>query len=65
MGEKRYILTESQLLQLLKSEFMLIRLENSGVDNWDEYGAWYEEDPNWDCDEAREDLVNYQEYKVL
>jgi len=66
MSEKRYILTEKQLLRLLESQSMLIQLGTFGVDNWDGYGAWHEEDPDWDCDtEAREDLVNYEEYKVL
>lgn len=34
MLEKRYIINEPELIELLHDTFKLIALENGGVDNW-------------------------------
>lgn len=46
MLEKRYIINEPELIELLHDTFKLIALENGGVDNWNQYSqsiADYEE----------------------
>ena len=35
---KRYIIKESELLELLEARLRLAALENGGVDNWEWYG---------------------------
>ena len=35
---KRYIVKESELLELLEANLRLAALENGGVDNWEWYG---------------------------
>lgn len=35
---RRYIVKESELLELLKARLRLAALENGGVDNWEWYG---------------------------
>ena len=40
--EKKYIVSESELVKLLEAEAVLNALEAGGVDNWD----WYEESIN-------------------
>lgn len=35
---KRYIIKESELLELLEANLRLAALENGGVDNWEWYG---------------------------
>lgn len=37
MTEKRYLLTETELLELLEDRYRLAALEAMGVDNWDGY----------------------------
>lgn len=41
--ENNYIISENELLTLLKMAAKLTALENGGVDNWDNYG-WSLED---------------------
>jgi len=54
MGEKKYILTESQLQNLLTASMTLDMLEGYGVDNWSGYGCNRDETKayfypgNWD-----------------
>ena len=59
MTEKRYLLTETELLELLEDRYRLAALEAMGVDNWDgyEYAFKY-----WKEDEYKEGLTNYEEY---
>lgn len=59
MIEKRYLLTETELLELLKDRCKLAALEAMGVDNWDGYEYAFED---WNEDGYKEELVNYEEY---
>ena len=59
MIEKRYLLTETELLELLKDRYKLAALEAMGVDNWDGYEYAFED---WNEDEYKEGLANYEEY---
>ena len=75
--EKKYILTEKQLEELLAYSARLSALESGGVDDWSWYGesirdfidAWVEQNnknPNkhWSFrDIAHEDLKYYEELK--
>lgn len=73
---KYYLIEESRLKELLKSEARLDALEWGGVDNWEWYGEslsqYLDEYCQWnginraryDFDKlAEEDLSNYVEYK--
>ena len=51
---KRYIIKESELLELLEANLRLAALENGGVDNWEWYGDSL-------CDYLR----NYCEWKNM
>ena len=42
-GEKKYVITESQLINLLVAEMTCIMNERDGVDNWGWYGSSYED----------------------
>ena len=44
----KYVLSEEELLSLLKYEAKLIALENGGVDNWEWYGESIHESEDWD-----------------
>ena len=59
MTEKRYLLTETELLELLEDRYRLAALEAMGVDNWDGYEYTFE---YWKEDEYKEGLTNYEEY---
>lgn len=59
MTEKRYLLTETELLELLEDRYKLAALEAMGVDNWDGYEYAFED---WDEEEYKEGLANYEEY---
>ena len=59
MTEKRYLLTETELLELLEDRYRLAALEAMGVDNWDGYEYASE---HWKEDEYKEGLTNYEEY---
>lgn len=59
MTEKRYLLTETELLELLEDRYRLAALEAMGVDNWDGYEYAFED---WDEEEYKKELVNYKEY---
>ena len=43
MTEKRYLLTETELLELLEDRYRLAALEAMGVDNWDGYEYAFED----------------------
>lgn len=66
--EKRYIIDESELIDLLSAYYTLSALESGGVDNWDWYGQskkdWLEmngsENETFE-DIARAELENYEE----
>ena len=53
----KYIISESQLIDLLKDRDKLELLENYGVDNWEGYGMW-----NEDEDYEEPDYKSYVEY---
>lgn len=53
----KYIISESQLIDLLKDRDKLELLENYGVDNWEGYGMW-NEDENYE----EPDYKSYVEY---
>lgn len=58
--EKRYLLTESELRELLEDRFTLAALEAMGVDNWDGYDlAFEEQDEDYTVEDA---LKNYEEF---
>ncbi len=59
MIEKRYLLTETELLGLLEDRYKLAALEAMGVDNWDGYNYAFED---WDEDEYKEELANYEQF---
>ncbi len=59
MTEKRYLLTETELLELLEDRYRLAALEAMGVDNWGGYKYAFE---YWKEDEYKEGLTNYEEY---
>lgn len=59
MAEKRYLLTETELLELLEDRYKLAALEAMGVDNWDGYNYAFED---WDEDEYKEELANYEQF---
>lgn len=59
MAEKRYLLTETELLELLKDRYKIAALEAMGVDNWDGYNYAFED---WDEDEYKEELANYEQF---
>lgn len=59
MTEKRYLLTETELLELLEDRYKLAALEAMGVDNWDGYNYAFED---WDEDEYKEELANYEQF---
>ena len=59
MTEKRYLLTETELLELLEDRYSLAALEAMGVDNWDGYEYAFE---YWKEDGYKEVLTNYEEY---
>lgn len=59
MAEKRYLLTETELLELLEDRYKLAALEAMGVDNWDGYNYAFED---WDEDEYKEELTNYEQF---
>lgn len=59
MTEKRYLLTETELLELLEDRYKLAALEAMGVDNWDGYDYAFED---WNEDEYKKGLANYEEY---
>ncbi len=59
MTEKKYLLTEKELLELLEDRYKLSALEEMGVDNWDGYEYAFE---NWDENEYKEGLNNYEPF---
>lgn len=59
MAEKRYLLTETELLELLEDRYKLAALEAMGVDNWDGYNYAFED---WNDDEYKEELANYEQF---
>lgn len=75
--EKRYVVSENRLLELLVAEMTCIMNERDGVDNWGWYGSSYndvikdywpgeESIPEdsidmWDCASARLEAGEFQE----
>lgn len=59
MTEKKYLLTEKELLELLEDRYKLSALEEMGVDNWDGYEYAFED---WDENEYKEGLSNYEPF---
>ena len=66
--EKKYIVSESELVKLLEAEAVLNALEAGGVDNWDWYGELINESLNGTGYETvgefveNELLPDYEEY---
>lgn len=58
--EKKYIITESELRELLHDTLQLEALYSGGVDNWDWYGASIRdyEERNGDIEETIENLLS-------
>lgn len=67
--EKKYIVSENDLIKLLKAEAVLNALEAGGVDNWDWYGKSINESLNGTGYETVEEFVEdellpeYEGYK--
>ena len=67
--EKKYIVSENDLIKLLEVEAVLNALEAGGVDNWDWYGESINESLNGTDYETvgefveNELLPEYEEYK--
>ena len=59
MTEKKYLLTEPELLELLEDRYRLSALKVMGVDNWDGYGYAFED---WDENKYKEGLNNYEPF---
>lgn len=58
--EKQYLLTESELRELLEDRLTLAALEAAGVDNWVGYDiAFEEQDEDCTIDDI---LKNYEEF---
>lgn len=57
----KYIVDEKRLVQLLEAEELLNNLMAHGVDNWDGWYAWEEEEEDRDI---KEDLQKFPEYKT-
>lgn len=53
----KYIINESQLIDLLKDRDKLELLESYGVDNWEGYGMWHEDE-----DYEEPDYKSYVKY---
>ena len=75
-GEKKYVITESQLINLLVADMECVMNERDGVDNWEWYRESYEDvvkefypgEPAeaenmsmWDCAKARIEAGEFQE----
>lgn len=75
-GEKKYVITESQLIDLLVADMECVMNERDGVDNWEWYRESYEdvvkdyypgeesEAENmsmWDCAKARLEAGEFEE----
>ena len=75
-GEKKYVITESQLLNFLVADMIYIMNERDGVDDWECYRESYEdvvkdyypgdrseaENMNmWDCAKARLEAGEFEE----
>ena len=75
-GEKKYVITESQLIDLLVADMECVMNERDGVDNWEWYRESYEDvvkefypgEPTeaenmsmWDCAKARLEAGEFQE----
>lgn len=75
-GEKKYVITESQLINLLVADMECVMNERDGVDNWEWYRESYEDvvkefypgEPAeaenmsmWDCAKARLEAGEFQE----
>lgn len=66
--EKRYIVPEGMLRQLLEAEEKLCRLESAGVDNWDGYSYAFSEEMDaiygdWSVDETLSHMIWYDSDK--
>lgn len=66
MVEKRYILTEAELLELLEDRINYSALDNAGVYDWPSFESANDVDPFPDENEvremAKEALENYEEF---
>ena len=66
MVEKRYILTEAELLELLEDRINYSALDNAGVYDWPSFESVNDADPFPDENEvkemAKEALENYEEF---
>lgn len=63
--ETQYILTESELLEILEDRCKLAALEAMGVDNWEGYEMIYTEyfeDGEDEETQAKECLKNYEKF---
>lgn len=59
-GTKFYKISENELIDLLESEYMLLELQNAGVDNW----PGYEEADLWNSDEyINSEITGFEEIK--
>ena len=56
MGEKLFVLTETQLVNMLTDQMKLDALERAGVDNWCWYGENFSEVQEMYCPDSEEDL---------
>jgi hypothetical protein len=66
MGERYFIVSESELRELIHDSLKLCALENGGVDNWEWYGASIQDfieangNPDYGIfDIAEKELENY------
>ena len=66
MVEKRYILTEAELLELLENRINYAALDSAGVYDWPSFESANDADPFPDEEEvktmAKEALENYEEF---
>lgn len=64
--EKRYVLTESELLELLEDRISYAALDNAGVYDWPSFESANDADPFPTEEEvkemAKEALLNYEEF---
>ena len=61
MNERKYIITESELLELLACQMECVMNERDGVDNWGWYGSSREEviKEYWPGDESPEKHLSF------
>ncbi len=60
--EKQYLLTESELRELLEDRLTLAALEAAGVDNWIGYDIAFEDEEQDENCTVDDMLKNYEEF---